>query len=193
LRPLQLPHPPFWYASSGEEGSTWAGAQGMHFVTNGPTARAKANLDIFRAAVAKRGGAADARPEFAGSKSLGAAVGVLRHVVVADTDADAQRIAAPAIEFHAKSLNWLRALHGGAAAVFQANVHRGESFESWRENEMIIAGSPATVRDTLTRHAAAMGVNYMILYMFFGSMKLADAQRSLKLFTTEVMPALAAL
>ena len=193
LRPLQSPHPPFWYASSAEEGSAWAGTQGMHFVTNGPSARAKVNIDAFRAALARRGGAADKRPEFSGTDGLGAAVGVLRHVVVADTDEEARRIAKPAVEFHAKSLNWLRALHGGAAAVFQANVHRGESFESWQENGMVIAGSPATVRDTLAHHASAMGINYLILYMFFGTMSLADAKRSLELFKKEVMPALTAI
>jgi alkanesulfonate monooxygenase SsuD/methylene tetrahydromethanopterin reductase-like flavin-dependent oxidoreductase (luciferase family) len=188
LRPLQTPHPPFWYASSGEEGSAWAGSQGMHFVTNGPSARAKLNIDAFRAALAKRGGAADKRAEFAGADGLGAAVGALRHIVVAETDEEARRIAKPAVEFHAKSLNWLRALHGGAAAMFQANVHRGESFESWAENEMIVAGSPATVRDTLARHIATMGINYLVAYMFFGTMALEDAKRSLALFATEVMP-----
>ena len=189
LRPLQAPHPPYWYASSGEEGSAWAGAQGLHYVTNGPSARAKQNIDAFRAALEKRGAAAQPRAEFAG----GAAIGVLRHVVVADTDEEARRIAKPAIEFHAKSLNWLRALHGGAAAVFQANVHRGESFESWVENEMAIAGSPATVRDTLARQAAAMGINYLILYLFFGTMTLDQAKGSLELFRAEVMPALSRL
>jgi alkanesulfonate monooxygenase SsuD/methylene tetrahydromethanopterin reductase-like flavin-dependent oxidoreductase (luciferase family) len=187
LRPLQTPHPPFWYASSAEEGSTWAGTQGMHFVTNGPSARAKMNIDAFKAALAKRGAAAQPRAEFDG----GPAIGVLRHIVVADSDAEAERIAKPAIEFHSASLNWLRQLHGGKAAVFQANVHRGESYESWVENEMVIAGSPATVREALERHAAAIGVNYLILYMFFGTMQLADAKRSLALFQQEVMPAFA--
>ena len=189
LQPLQRPHPPYWYASSNAEGSDWAGAQGMHYVTNGPSARAKENIDAFKAALAKRGGAAAPRPEFKG----GAAIGVLRHVVVADTDEEAKRIAKPAVEFHAKSLNWLRALHGGKAAVFQANVHRGESFEDWAANEMVVAGSPATVRETLARHAAAMGINYLILYMFFGTMTLDQAKRSLALFKSDVMPALAAL
>ncbi len=35
MHPLQKPHPAFWYGSSGAEGSTWAGEQGMHFVTLG--------------------------------------------------------------------------------------------------------------------------------------------------------------
>ena len=55
LRPLQQPHPPFWYASSSAIGATWAGAQGLHFVTLGPTLSAKASIDAYRDALAKRG------------------------------------------------------------------------------------------------------------------------------------------
>src|ERR1700733_5118002 len=44
LRPLQQPYPPFWYGSSNDIGSTWAGEHGMHFVTLGPMATAKANI-----------------------------------------------------------------------------------------------------------------------------------------------------
>src|SRR4051812_35799713 len=33
LRPLQQPHPAFWYGSSNTIGSTWAGEHGMHFVS----------------------------------------------------------------------------------------------------------------------------------------------------------------
>jgi alkanesulfonate monooxygenase SsuD/methylene tetrahydromethanopterin reductase-like flavin-dependent oxidoreductase (luciferase family) len=47
LRPLQGPHPAFWYASSNATGSAFAGEEGLHFTTNGPTARAK----IVRGAV----------------------------------------------------------------------------------------------------------------------------------------------
>ena len=47
LRPLQQPHPAFWYGSSGSEGSTWAGEHGLHFVTLGPNDFAKANIDSF--------------------------------------------------------------------------------------------------------------------------------------------------
>jgi alkanesulfonate monooxygenase SsuD/methylene tetrahydromethanopterin reductase-like flavin-dependent oxidoreductase (luciferase family) len=186
LRPLQAPYPPFWYGSSGAEGSAWSGGEGMNFVTNGPTARAKENIDAFRAALARRGSAARPKPEFEG----GAAIGVLRHVVVADTDAEARRIAKPALEFHAKSLNWLRQLHGGKAAVFQANVHRGESFESWEAMEMTIAGAPDAVASKLEAQATAMGINYLIVYLFFGTMRLADALRSMRLFADEVMPRL---
>ena len=40
---------------------------------------------------------------------------------------------------------------------------------------------------------AEIGVNYLLTYLFLGNMKFADAQRSLQLFSTEVMPKLARL
>src|ERR1700757_276092 len=52
LRPLQQPHPPFWYASSNEIGSTWGGEHGLHFVTLGPMATAKANIEAYKKALA---------------------------------------------------------------------------------------------------------------------------------------------
>ena len=87
LRPLQEPHPPFWYGSSNEIGSTWAGEQGLHFVTLGPMATAKANIDAYKAALNKRGGPVQPKAEFSG----GAAIGVQQHIFVADTDAEAHR------------------------------------------------------------------------------------------------------
>ncbi len=184
LRPLQQPWPAFWYGSSNEEGSIWAGEQGMHFTTNGPPERAKANIDSYRKALAARGGAAQPKAEFAG----GAAIGMMRHIVVADTDAQAERIAKPALEHHAGSLNWIRKLHGSTEFANRTNVHRGESFESWRDMGMVIAGSPETVVREITKQVEQTGINYLITYLFFGAMSAADAHRSLQLFRSEVMP-----
>src|SRR5438874_5701547 len=96
IKPLQQPHPPFWYGSSGAEGSTWAGEHGLHFVTLGPTQFAKENIDTFKGAFAKRGKAAQPKPEFPG----GAAIGVQRHIFVDETDDKAKRWAKPAMENH---------------------------------------------------------------------------------------------
>ena len=189
LRPYQDPHPAFWYGSSNTTGAAWAGEQGLNFASNGETGRAKENIDAYRAALAKRGGAAHPKAEFEG----GAACGLLRHIVIADTDEDARRIAKPALEYHAANLNWLRKLHGSTDSTDRTNVHRGKTFESWEEMEMVIAGNPETVCAEITRQAKLLGLNYLIAYLFFGTMTLADAMRSLELFGTEVMPKLAAL
>src|SRR6478736_8588146 len=72
LRPLQQPHPPFWYGSSNTTGAAWSGEHGMHFVANGPTDYSKVNIDAYREALAKRGGAAAPKPEFQGGAAIGA-------------------------------------------------------------------------------------------------------------------------
>jgi len=187
MRPYQKPYPAMWYGSSNTVGSTWAGEHGLHFTANGPTAQAKPNIAAFKEALAKRGGAAMPKPEFKG----GAAIGILRHIVVADTDAEAQRIAKPAFEYHLKSLEWLRdraRAAGGSDLVTRLNIRRGTTFEECINNGMIFAGSPATVRAAIEREMAELGTNYLLAYLFFGTLSFADAKRSLDLFSKEIMP-----
>ena len=189
LRPLQQPHPPFWYASSNDIGSTWAGEQGLHYVTLGPTPNAKANIDAFKAAFKKRGAPAQPKAEFPG----GIVIGVQRHIFVADTDAEAHRFAKPAMEVHLGNLNWLRAKHGVTGLTSRLNIPRGATYEACLADGTVIAGSPQTVRAEIERQVAELGVNYLLTYLFLGTMSLADALRSLDLFRAEVMPHLAKL
>jgi alkanesulfonate monooxygenase SsuD/methylene tetrahydromethanopterin reductase-like flavin-dependent oxidoreductase (luciferase family) len=189
LRPLQQPHPPFWYGSSNVTGATWAGERGMHFVSLGPTGFAKKNIDAFRAALAKRGGPANPKPEFSG----GTAVGVLRHIFVAETDAEAKRWAKPAMERHLAHLNWLRVRHGATTTDARFNVPRGADFEAGVADGSVIAGTPQTVLAELEKQVAELGINYLLAYLFLGTMSLAEALRSLELFRTEVMPKLSML
>jgi hypothetical protein len=49
------------------------------------------------------------------------------------------------------------------------------------------------VRAEIERQVVALGVNYLIAYLFLGSMTLAQALRSLALFGSEVMPGIARL
>jgi alkanesulfonate monooxygenase SsuD/methylene tetrahydromethanopterin reductase-like flavin-dependent oxidoreductase (luciferase family) len=189
LRPLQQPHPPFWYGSSNTTGSTWAGERGMHFVSLGPTGFAKTNIDAFKQALAKRGGAASPKAGFSG----GAAIGVLRHIFVDQTDAEAKRWAKPAMERHLAHINWLRVKHGVGAADARFNTPRGATFEEGIAEGSVIAGSPQTVLAEIERQTMALGINYLLTYLFLGTMSLAEALRSLELFRTEVMPKLATL
>ncbi len=189
LRPLQQPHPPFWYASSNEIGSSWGGERGLHYVTLGPTPMAKANIETYKAALQKRGAPVQPKSEFPG----GAVIGVLRHIFVADTDAEAHRFGKPAMEVHLANLNWLRVKQGDTGLTSRLRIPHGESYEDCLANGTVIAGSPQTVRAELERQIKELGVNYLLTYLFLGTMSLADALRSLNLFGTEVMPHLAGL
>lgn len=184
LRPLQRPHPPFWYASSNEIGSTWGGEKGLHFVTLGPTPLAKANIEAYKAGLEKHGAPAQPKAEFPG----GAVIGVQRHIFVADTDAEARRIGKPAMDAHLAHINWLRTKHGQTGLTSRLNVERGANFEACLADGTAIAGSPQTVRAEIEKQVKELGINYLLTYLFLGTMSFADALRSLELFRTEVMP-----
>jgi alkanesulfonate monooxygenase SsuD/methylene tetrahydromethanopterin reductase-like flavin-dependent oxidoreductase (luciferase family) len=189
LRPLQQPQPPFWYASSSEVGSTWAGERGLHYVTLGPTAMAKANIAAFKAALAKRGAPVQPKSEFPG----GTVIGVQRHIFVADTDDEAHRVFKPAMEVHLANLNWLRVKQNDTGLTSRLKIPHGTSYEEMVAHGGVIAGSPQTVRAALEEQIRELGFNYLLTYLFLGTMALADALRSLALFKSEVMPHLAKL
>ena len=61
--------------------------------------------------IARRWPSAAGRRSRSRNSSGGAAVGGLRHIVVAETDAEARKIAKPNVDYHVNSLNWLRKMH----------------------------------------------------------------------------------
>ena len=189
LRPLQQPTPAFWYGSSNTEGSTWAGEHGMHFASNGPTAKAKENIEAFRTALAKRGGPANPKAEFSG----GCAIGVSRQIVVADTEEEARAIAAPATQHLHENLTYLLRVHANSDFVKRLNIPGSPDFDQNVKMGTLIAGTPETVVAQIREQVAELGINYLISYMFFGCMTLPQALRSLQLFKTEVIPKLADL
>lgn len=189
--PIQLKtfqeEPAFWYGSSNTVGATWAGEHGMHFTANGPTDFAKTNINAYKEALAKRGGPEVAKSEFRD----GAAIGALRQIVVAETDAAARAIAEPAALKHHEEINWLRNRHGVSEHTARLNVPREHNFDGMMREGTVIAGSPKTVLAEIQRQSDVLGTNYVLGYMMFGDMQLDDALRSMQLFHAEVMPAIA--
>jgi alkanesulfonate monooxygenase SsuD/methylene tetrahydromethanopterin reductase-like flavin-dependent oxidoreductase (luciferase family) len=95
---------------------------------------------------------------------------------------------------HLAQLNWLRNMHGVTGLTSRLNVPRGATFEDCVADGSAIYGTPARVREEIERQAAELGgINYLLTYLFLGAMSLAEALRSLQLFSTEVMPRLAQL
>jgi alkanesulfonate monooxygenase SsuD/methylene tetrahydromethanopterin reductase-like flavin-dependent oxidoreductase (luciferase family) len=183
LRPLQRPHPCLWYGSSNAVGSQWAGERGLHFSTLGPVVAAKGYIDTFRAALAKRGGPLIAKPEFPG----GTVVGINRSIVVADTDEEAMRIAQPAYDHWYANLTKLERENVAGPKITKSMF--ADAGEAVRRGTVFV-GSPATVRAAIAEQVAELGVNYMSLAFYFGSLSHEHAMRSLNLFATEVMPKL---
>lgn len=175
-KPLQQPHPPLWYGAPNAEAIGWAAPRGINVVSLGPAQRARAISDRYRAEWAALGRDGAELPM----------IGVTRHVVVAETDEEAQQIAAAAYPRWRDAMDflWRR-----SNVAFTLNEIYPKDFAALQEIGHGIAGSPATVRDYLSRLAAESGVNYVLCQAVFGSMSFGQAERSIRLFAREVMPA----
>ena len=188
LEPLQRPHPPFWYGSSSERSSAWAGEQGLQFLTSATGDVARANFAAFSNGLARRGGPAVPSPAFPG----GSIKGVMREVVVAETEAEARRIAKPAHDHLYANQTYLRREHEngawGDSGIKPTPPARAGDFDDAIREGSTIVGTPETVRAQIARQIDDLGINYFVGYFMFGTMTLADALRSLQLFTSDVMP-----
>jgi alkanesulfonate monooxygenase SsuD/methylene tetrahydromethanopterin reductase-like flavin-dependent oxidoreductase (luciferase family) len=180
LRPVQRPHPPLWYGTTIPENTDWPAANDVNIVSIALRPMVRIITDRYRAERARLGKNPKAMP----------LLGVARHVVVADTDEEALRIARRAYPRWRDSFRWLFARHGAEpriAALYPP------TFDELMAIDNGVAGSPARVRDFMAAEVDASGCNYLLSWFAFGDMTLAESLRSLDLFSREVMPAFAGM
>ena len=115
-------------------------------------------------------------------------MGMVRFIVVAESDAEAMTIARRAYLRWRTSFCALHDMHGTPPAS-PLNV---ESFDKLIEQGQAIAGSPETVRAFLAAQIADSGSNYIVGQLCFGDLTLEEMLRSVGLFAAHVMPALRA-
>jgi len=173
LRPLQQPHPPFWYGVGSPESATDYGRRGFHAVT-----------------LAKPAAAAEiARCFYAGSAAggwSGHRIGICRFIVVGETDHEAQNVAAQAYPvWHASFFELFRRYGRKPAQTTWA-----PTFAEMVAHGLACAGSPATVAAALDAQLTETGANYLVGQFVFGDMSLTAAVKSIALFADQVMPKL---
>jgi alkanesulfonate monooxygenase SsuD/methylene tetrahydromethanopterin reductase-like flavin-dependent oxidoreductase (luciferase family) len=176
VAPLQRPHPPLWYGVGGPESVDWPAQHQMNIATNALNVHVREITDRYRAQWQ------------AAVRDLGALplMGMGRHIVVGKTDGAALDIARRAYAHWHKHFVHLWRLHGipPIASNYPDNIEQSIAIG------MSFVGSPSTVREKLLAAVEETGINYLILRFAFGDMNLAEAQRSLELFTDEVRPGL---
>lgn len=171
VAPLQRPHPPLWIGIGTPEGAEKAGAMGVNVLTNSPLAVAAELVAHYRDAY--RGDAADL-PKMA----------ICRHVYVAETDAEAEKIMREAYAAWHRHFVQLWVAHGTNPVVAQYT----EDFDETREKDLLIFGSPATVRAEIERYLETSGTNYFSCRFAYGSLNYDQSRAALDLFVEEVMP-----
>jgi alkanesulfonate monooxygenase SsuD/methylene tetrahydromethanopterin reductase-like flavin-dependent oxidoreductase (luciferase family) len=192
-KPLQQPHPPVWLPSQGSsETVEWAAAPARKYTylqTFSPIKSARKAFDLYRD-VAQRHDY-EAQPS-----QLGWAV----PIYVAETDETARREFKPHVEaFFNKflrlplemrlppgysSIASTKALIESKYAL-RANT---QTIDSLIELGMIVAGSPATVRERLAEYTRELGVGNLIAMLQVATLPADLTEKNLRLFATQVLP-----
>jgi alkanesulfonate monooxygenase SsuD/methylene tetrahydromethanopterin reductase-like flavin-dependent oxidoreductase (luciferase family) len=185
IPPLQRPHPPFWYGlRSSDHGTEFAAKRGINGVTLGPDEKCAATLAAFRQNWVAH---ADERKQY-NSPVRSPMAGVMRTLFIADSDAEADRIARPAYARWYESLDWLWQRRGVTLPISIP-----QDFDKAKASGTLVVGGPDTVGDILEAQARRIGHNYLVLMLAFGSLTHTQEMHSLELFGREVMPRLAGL
>ena len=180
--PVQLPHPPLWFAGTDVTATTWAGQHGMNLAIGFAPSEA-----LFGATSGFRQGVLMRRQRAAGPEPDGirrGQVALMRHTYVADTDEQAER----------EMLDDLVRLKGGSAEGSRADRRQAARDDLARliDQEIFVAGGPETVAATMLRSRAALGVELYLANVYAAGVEQERVRRTLRLLGGPVRDALAA-
>ena len=113
-------------------------------------------------------------------------MGLVRFIVVADTDAGAMKIARRAYLVWRASFTYLSELNG----TLPNSPLNTDSFDTLIKQGQAIAGSPDTVHGFLAKQIEDTHANYLVGQFCFGDLTLNEMLRSVDLFAAKVMPSL---
>lgn len=179
MHPLQQPYPPLWHATSSPEGLAWAGAHGMNLMGLGPAS-------LFGEAAAVYRETFEAHRNDPGRYNAHVSeprIGMMRQVVIAETDAEAERLLIDTFDQWQHSFVKLwRANNDTPTAVGIPTI------DGFRGAGALICGSPETVRAGLATTIDEGSLNYLAVAFAWGSIAHDDVDRSMRLFAHEVLP-----
>jgi alkanesulfonate monooxygenase SsuD/methylene tetrahydromethanopterin reductase-like flavin-dependent oxidoreductase (luciferase family) len=183
LEPCQRPYPPLWYPTDNTNSITWLAEKGMNTITHYPPMTTMRELfNLYKRVWEEH----KTNPDRLNAHVPTPKYGIVRHVYVADTDAQALQEAKAAFADFVYNFNYLRLVHGDTSgrAAYLAD------FEARRQEGLHVVGSPDTVKKQVQTHLHLTGSNYFVGSFFFGTLSSEQTMRSLRLFAEEVMPAI---
>src|SRR5260221_2046466 len=178
IEPLQKPHPPLWYGAHSPESAERAARKGMHMVNNDIPATTRATIARFQEVWREVHGDAAQLPK----------MGMVRFIVVAESDTLALTIARRAYAKWRVSFNYLHHMHGTTPLLGA----RPDDFDALMQKGLGVAGAPVNVLAFLSGQLKDSGANYLVGQFAFGDLTLGEMQRSVALFARDVMPVLRA-
>ena len=195
-RPYQKPHPPIWCPSGGSlETIEWAAHPDRKYVyvqTYSPRESVARYLDLYReTALAKYG-----------YEAASDRIGWCAPVYVGETDQQAIDEARPHIEMMFNVLlpkvselmffppGYMSPESLKRVLATKKSTRGSVTIEQLIERGIIICGSPETVRREITQAHHRMGFQELMCMLMFGSMPADLTEKNIRLFASEVLPAI---
>jgi alkanesulfonate monooxygenase SsuD/methylene tetrahydromethanopterin reductase-like flavin-dependent oxidoreductase (luciferase family) len=178
MKPFQKPYPELWYGLGNPASIPWAAANAANTVTRRPPEQVRGIVDNYRAEWEKLHRPQDELP----------LLGVNRHIIIADTEAEALDTARRGYPAWRRHMGLLWHEYG---VPFPLEAALPEDWGVLQKNGDAIAGTPAQVGDYIAGEIRATGVNYYVCDFAFGTIRHGEAMRSVELFTRDIMPAFA--
>ena len=171
--PVQEPHPRLWFAGTNPVAAGWAAAQGMGLAIGfAPGAALQPATEAFLAARPVEGGGS---------------IALMRHVYIGETDRSAR-------DEMIDDLLRLAALRddasNGAGSRIDRRAEAADRAEALVRDEIVVAGSPATVADAVLTARQTLGIDLLLANPYLSGIGPERVQRTLRLLTTEVAPRL---
>ncbi|MGR8949479.1 MAG: LLM class flavin-dependent oxidoreductase [Gammaproteobacteria bacterium] len=161
---------PFWAASMSPDGLQNAARAGMHSALLGSVEMIKEAVEIYQQALPMHNAAT--------------LQGMLRLIVIADSDTKADELAREALEDWFQKLIKLWREYDVQAPLVSA---MGD-FDFAKKAGIVVSGTSSKVSDILHQQVNETGVNYLLAQMAFGNLPHAEEMASLDYFVSDVMP-----
>ncbi|UVO30559.1 LLM class flavin-dependent oxidoreductase [Bradyrhizobium arachidis] len=158
LTPHQRPHPPTWIAVNQPESASWAAEIGANIASIGPSSSVRRVTNAYRSRREIRSETNDQSSPF---------LGLLRMIVAGSSEADAYSLAAPAYDRWLKNFKFLYDRNN-----IPTPPNLPLTFDAAIESELCVAGTAASIRQTLLNHLEEAGANYLLCQLAFGDLPL---------------------
>ena len=179
VKPRQKPYPPLWFPSSNRESIEFTARHGYHTAFLGKLADCRPHFERYREVWQRHRDDPGRHNAHVSAPFLAKP----QHLVVAGTDAEAEKLGLAAYA------TWAGNIHHLTRRAGRPDVHKTTPYDedSWQR---LIAGAPRTVLQKLREMLRSTGANYLLGIFSFGSLAPQAALDSLDLFAREVMPKL---
>jgi alkanesulfonate monooxygenase SsuD/methylene tetrahydromethanopterin reductase-like flavin-dependent oxidoreductase (luciferase family) len=183
LTPVQKPRPPIWYPTSGIRSVAWVAERGFQTVFLGAPDHVAEQVKLYQEHLPSRLATEEQK------------VGMLRYVMVAETDEEAMRAADPTYAAHMANLRYLSRSRGSGTRdevpdTAGAREPNPPDLSGAVQRGWAAVGSPETVSEQIATMVEATGCNYLVFNPLLAATPIEQGLASIELFAEQVMPTL---